>query len=303
MRYSKPYLTLDDQVARLKRRGMGGDEEFIKLRLQSVSYYRLSGYWHPFRVEGGDDFRSNTDIRRVWDQYVFDRRLRLLVIDALERIEIAVRGLISAHHSKDFGPFGYVRNPGSLPDLVEPYRTRFFDSLAREVNRSDETFIAHFHQKYEDTELPIWMATEVMSFGSVVRLYRTSPLHIRKQVAARFSVPERVFKTWLLTLNTVRNICAHHGRLWNRSLSGTKPSIPRRNHYPEWHDPVVIPDHHVFATLTLCQHCLNQICPGHHWAQRLVTLLDEYKWLPIDRMGFPSDWMKSPIWALPESKR
>ena len=276
---------------------MEGEEAFIKLRLQSVSYYRLSGYWHPFREPGKDEFKPGTQFRRVWDQYVFDRRLRLLVLDALERIEVAVRGLISFHHSKQFGPFGYARDAAALPDLRGTQRTKFFETLEREIARSDETFVEHFHQKYSDVGLPIWMATEVMSFGSVVRLYRTAPNWVRKDVAAAFNIPERVFKTWLLTLNTVRNICAHHGRLWNRSIAGTRPSIPLQKPYPEWHTPVKIPDTHVFATLTICQHCLNQICIGHHWAQRLKKLLAEYDTVPQNRMGFPPNWEASPIWS------
>lgn len=164
MRYTKPFLSLDDQVFRLQGRGMGGDAGFIKDRLESVSYYRLSGYWHPFRVAPDkDEFRAGTEFRRVWDQYVFDRRLRLLVMDALERIEVAVRGLVSAHHSRAFGAFGYIRDPSSLPDLRE--RHKLFEPLDRELERSQETFVAHFREKYEDRELPIWMATEVMSFG------------------------------------------------------------------------------------------------------------------------------------------
>jgi abortive infection bacteriophage resistance protein len=297
MQYAKPFLPIEDQVARLRARGMEGDEDFIKLRLQSVSYYRLSGYWHPFRLPGKDDFKTGTQFRQVWDQYVFDRRLRLLVLDAMERIEVAVRGLMSFHHSKQFGPFGYARNPASLPDLHGVQRTKFFETLDREIERSDETFVEHFRNKSSDPDLPIWMATEVMSFGSVVRLYRTAPSDVQRDVAANFGVPEKVFKTWLLTLNTVRNICAHHGRLWNRSIAGTRPSIPRAKLYPEWHTPVKIPDTHIFATLTICQHCLNKICVGHHWAARLKSLLDEYPKVPQNRMGFPPNWEASPIWA------
>jgi len=297
MKYTKPFLSLDDQVDRLRKRGMGGDPAFIKLRLQSVSYYRLSGYSHPFRISGGDDFKQGTSFRQVWDQYVFDRRLRLLVLDALERIEIAVRSLLSYHHSKHFGAFGYARTQSSLPGLVEPHRSKFFDTLEREIKRSDETFVEHFSKKYSDPQLPIWMATEVMSFGSVVRLYRSSPRQVQSEVAKEFGVPERVFKTWLLTLNTVRNICGHHGRLWNLSIAGTRPSIPKKKLYPGWHSPVAIPDTHIFASLTICQHCLNQICVGHHWAARLKALLDEYPQVPKNRMGFPTNWQDCPIWS------
>jgi abortive infection bacteriophage resistance protein len=90
MEFAKPALTLDAQIALLVARGMTGDRALMKARLESVSYYRLSGYWFPFR-KTDDQFRDNTSFESVWERYVFDRALRLVVMDAVERIEIAVR--------------------------------------------------------------------------------------------------------------------------------------------------------------------------------------------------------------------
>ncbi len=91
MKYAKPPLTLEQQAELLLSRGMRGDRATMIDRLAVVNYYRLSGYWHPFRNSGDDTFRPNTTFTNVWQRYAFDRRLRLLVIDAIERIEVAVR--------------------------------------------------------------------------------------------------------------------------------------------------------------------------------------------------------------------
>ena len=150
MQYEKPFLSLDDQIALLKSRGMQDQEGILRDRLQSVGYYRLSGYWYPFRVNEGDHFKPNTEFRRVWDRYVFDRRLRLLCLDALERIEIALKSLVSYHHSAEFGPFGYVQSSGSLPGFkTQDLRVQFIKNVEKEVNRSKEIFVTHFKKRYE----------------------------------------------------------------------------------------------------------------------------------------------------------
>ena len=108
-------------------------------------------------------------------------------------------------------------------------------------------------------------------------------------------MPAFVFDSWLLTLGVVRNICAHHGRLWNRE-SGVKPVIPRRREYPEWHEPVMVENDRVFVVLTICRHCLVRIAPQSAWATRLKGLLAEFPDIPLNAMGFPPNWQESPVW-------
>ncbi|NLU21054.1 MAG: Abi family protein, partial [Phycisphaerae bacterium] len=158
--------------------------------------------------------------------------------------------------------------------------------------------IEHFKRKYGDQHkhLPVWMAVEIMAFGSVLTFYRGSPRRIKKGIASIFEMPERVFSSWLLTLNTVRNICAHHGRLWNREF-GTAPMIPRQDKYPEWHQPQPFRNSRTFAVLTICKWCVDRIAPQSRWGMRLRSLLSEYPRIPLDEMGFPADWERSPIWA------
>jgi abortive infection bacteriophage resistance protein len=104
-----------------------------------------------------------------------------------------------------------------------------------------------------------------------------------------------VLKSWLITLNTVRNICAHHGRLWNREL-GTKPRIPRQKRYPAWHVPVEVNGDRVFAVLTICAYCMGRVSPGSSWPRRLEELLRKHPRIPRGSMGFPNNWIESPLW-------
>ena len=110
MKYAKPPLTLEQQADQLLPRGMVGDRDVMIARLRSVSYYRLSGYWFPFR-NADDSFKPGTSFEAVWNRYVFDRRLRLLVMDAIERIEVAVRSQLAHHHSLHYRPIRLCHRP------------------------------------------------------------------------------------------------------------------------------------------------------------------------------------------------
>jgi abortive infection bacteriophage resistance protein len=222
--------------------------------------------------------------------------LRLVVMDAIERIEIALRALLALELSYKYkDPFAYAVKTTALPQLSFDAREKFLQSLARETENSRELFVRHFFEKYGDahSQLPIWMATEILTFGELLTLFRGVDTEIQKRIARHFGVQDRVLGSWLLTLNTVRNICAHHGRLWNREL-GTNPLIPSKELC--WKTPVTIPNKRVFAVLTICRHCLSLIAPQSGWANRLKEVLAEFPSIPLRDMAFPGNWTASPIW-------
>lgn len=300
MKYVKPPLRLEQQADLLLARGMAGDRATMISRLGVVNYYRLSGYWYPFRSPHADDFKSNTTFDKVWDRYAFDRHLRLLIMDAIERIEVAVRTRLAyCLVFRNGDPFAYATDPGMLPGLAADERLRFLESLRAETAHSKETFAEHFRTKYGDEHafMPIWMAAEVMTFGWMLTLFRGTHPDVRKDVASLFGVHDNVFDSWLLCLNTVRNICAHHSRLWNRHL-GTKPKIPTKD--SAWHNPVEVGADRVFGILTICKHCLDRIAPQSHWPQRWRDLLAKYPYVPRGSMGVPDNWADCPIWFSPQ---
>jgi abortive infection bacteriophage resistance protein len=228
------------------------------------------------------------------------RRLRLLVMDAVERIEVAVRTQLAYHHAHNHGAFAYSTDPASLPKLNFDRYREFVQSVKDETSRrhrSQDQFVKHFQNKYGDVhhDLPVWMATEVMSFGTVLTFFRGSTHAVKQSVASVFGMPAAVFDSWLLTLTAVRNICAHHGRLWNRE-NGLKPIIPRITEYPDWHTPVKIENNRIFAVLTICQYSLKRIAPQSQWSKRLRVLLADYPCVPLSDMGFPAKWADSLIW-------
>lgn len=295
MRYEKTPLTYEQQADQLLHRGLVANRDALIERLGAVNYYRLSGYLYPFR-NSDDTFKPNTTLDMVWQRYTFDRRLRVHVLDAIERVEVGVRTALVYEHAHDFGPFGYT-TPGTLPNLDHKTFGHFLFGIYNESNRSKEKFIAHFKEKYGEQHgwPPLWMAAELMTLGTTLNFYRGVPDTLKKKIAYRYAQPEEVFESWLRSLHGVRNICAHHARLWNRVL-GFSPRIPRENKHPDWHKPVRFDNNRVFAILTILKYLLGTAAPQSNWTQRVHNLLDEYPDVPVKDMGFPDGWEECPIW-------
>lgn len=311
MKYAKPATTFEEQADQLLKRGMVGDRATMIARLSFVNYYRLSAYWWSFRKPGPkpldrlDDFVDGTEFDTAWDHYVFDQRLRVLVMEAIERIEVATRTQLAYHHAHAWSPDAYVMDPASLPRLtagpVTDPRTRaaFLDKLRVNFEQNgDKPFVRHFKAKYtSSTHLPIWMAVELMSLGNVTTMYQGCDDKVRDLVATHVAgVSNAIFGSWLLTLLNVRNICAHHGRLWNRALAKI-PALPAYKARPEWYQPHFTASK-TYAALTICNYLLTIVTMNNStWGKRLATLLTEHpRVVPAD-MGFPVKWLESPLWA------
>ncbi len=295
MKYRKPALAFPDQADLLLTRGLiAPSKQAVVEKLQAVSYYRLSAYWYPFR-QPDDILRPGTTLETVWRRYTFDRQLRLLVLDGIERVEISVRTQLVFQHTLKHGPFGY-RDRAKLPGLNVSGHRDLLNRINEEATRSREDFVRHFFAKYtSETDLPLWMACELMTFGAMFTLFRGVETAIQQTIAAEYGVADRVLDSWLATFNQVRNLCAHHARLWNRAF-GVRPQIPRPNKHPAWHRPVAVTSDRLFGVMTVLHYLLRQVAPQSEWRQRWEALLARYPEIPIAAMGFPANWKDSPLW-------
>jgi abortive infection bacteriophage resistance protein len=295
MRYDKPPLTISEQADLLLSRGLIADKEVLLKRLTAVNYYRLSSYLYPFRTSN-HHFQINTTFEVIWSRYTFDRQLRLILLDAIERVEISLRTKLSYYFSLAYGPFAYLE-PKNLPRLSISSYAQWLFEFTEEIKRSKEPFIVHFNGKYGDTHEmpPLWMAVEVMSFGKTLTMFRGLENEMKQKIASCYDVSDEIFLSWLVTLNSVRNICAHHGRTFDRKFD-YQPKIPREQKYPEWHNPVKIPSDKVFGILTILNYILRFDAPTSQWLQRLYNLLENRVNISLYEMGFPENWNDSPLW-------
>ncbi|MGN6210509.1 Abi family protein [Asticcacaulis sp.] len=318
MNYIKPYLTQGDQATLLQSRGMKIDDlDKAKACLSRINYYRLSAYWYPFRksevqvdpLSGApkkivlNDFRDDTDFVTIMELYVFDKKLRMIVMDALERVEVAVRADITLQLGK-VSPWAH-RDPAALdgkfartPHPTKPASTQHQEWLANideKARRSKEDFVKHFTFKYAGERLPLWMTSELWDFGALSIFYSGMKRADRDAIARRYgaNLTGREFSSWLRCLNDVRNVCAHHSRLWNRPLS-SQPRWTPTGQFPDL-DKLGPPaaGHRLYSAIVVLHVLLCRIHPSTPWLQRLS---DHLKTLPqnpivtLSSAGFGAGW-------------
>lgn len=298
MRFTKKVLTIPEQIILLESRGMViSDKEKAAHYLSNISYYRLSAYWYIFLQGPKKDhiFKDGTRLEQAIRAYVFDRKLRLLVFNELERIEIALRTQIIHHFCLEFGNNWY-EDPGLFKK--ETYCNEFQALIQKELKKSSEVFIKHYLTKYtEPKSPPAWMALELISFGQLSLLYKNlRNVDAKKSVADHFGIHENVLTSWLETLSFIRNTCAHHGRLWNRKLP--KPPIIPVITKESWLSETPADEfrNRLYIVLASISYLLKGIVPNGSFNPKLSGLIKEFNDIPIHYMGFTTDWEKDPFW-------
>ena len=301
MDFNKRPLTIEEQIALLKERGMIiPDEAKAKMLLSNVSYYRLSAYWYTLIENPKTDhiFIEGTSFETALNTYVFDRKLRLLIFDEIERIEIALRTTIIYNYSLQYGNNWYEDK--SLFRGKDAYFYRLQQILIDEMNKTSEVFIKHYRQKYtKPANPPAWMALELVSFGQLSMLYKNlKNCEARRNVAKHFGLDETVLESWLDSLSYVRNTCAHHMRLWNRKLPRT-PIIPKNTKLP-WLKEIPPQDRHnrIYISISMISYLLSAISPGNSFSKKIIELLNKYPKLPKHYMGFTDHWEKEELWKI-----
>jgi abortive infection bacteriophage resistance protein len=319
--YQKSYLTVSDQVLLLQHRQMVIDDPAAATQwLRRVGYYRFSGYAYPFRksqihldpVTGttsivvADDFQSGATFQQVIDLYDFDKCLRGLYLDAIEIIEVALRVEIAlllgarsayAHHD----PMEFDRNFSLLPSLPTSKHAAWLANQTEKFRRSNEEFVRHFKARYQGNP-PIWMAIELWDFGMMSVLLGGMKSRDKMRLSAGFNLARPdILPSWTRNLNVVRNICAHHGRLWNRSLASVHPILPRQAEVPGLDHLVAdrSAQARIYGSAAAIQHLLSFIHPGSDWKYRLAMLMKSFPragGISQAQAGFPKDWESIPLW-------
>jgi abortive infection bacteriophage resistance protein len=298
VKYKKPALTGAQQLELITRRGMIVRDPARALHLLShISYYRLRAYWLPKEIPaplaGDHAFPPGVEFDHVVSLYGFDRKLRLLVMDAIERVEVSLRTRWAHVLALQYGSHAF-QDPNVFRD--PKVHRQCINNLQAELGRSHEAFVRHYLSTYTDPKLPpIWAVCEVLSFGQLSQWFSNIKLgDDRKSIAEPYQVDEQIIKSFAHHLSYVRNVCAHHSRLWNREMTIT-PKLPRR---PQTlHDSLnPAAANRLYNTLTLLNHFMNIISPDSAWHQHVCQLLREQEALDLTAMGFPADWATRPLW-------
>ncbi len=296
--FNKQALTIDQQVEFLSTQGLVIDDiDTAKHVLSTIGYYRLSSYLLPFKSSHNHNsprkFKSSTQFNEIWQLYQFDRELKLLVADAIEKIEVAFRAAITNEMATLFDPFWYT-------ERIYYRDTKPYENLMRDIKNiikgQGEIFIEHYYSKYNSPEYPpIWMMMETLSFGACSKLFANlKQVSHKKKICEIFNRAPTIMDSWLETMVYIRNVCAHHARLWNRWLVDA-PMIPKldpiHNYLQERNRRFI-----VCAYILIC--LLQPIAPKSHWKQKLYDLFVKYENYPGVAMGFMNNWKSDPFWEI-----
>lgn len=327
--YSKPHLDYADQVLKLAEHGLlCPDKSAAEVLLRSVGYYRLSAYVYPFRVmlaegerkqESPAHYRSSQvnegvsldDVKSLWQ---FDRKLRLLCLDAIEMIEIGLRTRV-AYVLGARDPFGHLTRQhldgdacSALLNTRQGKRETFdlwverYESLQEKAKSED--FVSHNLVKY-GPPLPVWIGVEFLDMGALVRLYSLLDRRDQNKIAMELGVGPgggRLLSAWLSQINYVRNLCAHHSRLWNRSLTySTRNFSPKQVKTDLEHAADGGQREKIYVVLAIMAYLVRHIEPHANWPLTMRTQVrkfPEHADLSVERdMGFPETWDGLPLWA------
>jgi abortive infection bacteriophage resistance protein len=294
--YSKPWLSISDQVALLQSRGLVvSDRAFAEQFLTHLNYYRFSGYCLAFETSR-HNFAGGTTFESVVDAYYFDLTLRDLVTEALEVVEVDLRAAIAYHFGKRHGPFGHTVAANFFGQF---HHSGWLTRLREESDRSSELFVEHFRNSYaEFPDLPVWIVMEVMSFGGLSQMVKGMLKADQKAIATRYGLQPRVLQKATHHLTYVRNLCAHHSRLWDR-VWAIKPELPVG---AGWSPPQLPGNGRLFCTLLLLRKMLKRIPAAtafsDEWRSRvearMTSLPATFK--PLNRLGLTPNWNTHPVW-------
>ena len=282
--------------------------------LHNVSYYRLSAYMLPFKERDTtgcvvDRFAPDTDFATVYGLYLFDAELRLLTFSAIERIEVSLRSQIIYQLSHKYGSHWTDNAAIFRPSVTrtnrhgQKYIIGIYETLRDHIaetmlNAEAEEYLRHYKNTYvAPANPPAWMSVETMYFNQLSLICKNlAHDYDRFPLANYYRLPIGIFNSWLHSLNNVRNICAHHGRLWNRDINIVPDKLPSSVSQPWVADPTRVPRKKFYYTMCILQYILHVADPTFCIKQKFENLLAKYPFVNLEYMGFPADWKSEPIW-------
>jgi abortive infection bacteriophage resistance protein len=299
MVYNKPALTVAQQLTQLRKRGLRiPDPQLADHFLRNVSYYRLAGYWWTLQSDfKRHRFRRGASFNQVVDRYNFDRELRLIVLDMVERIEIAVRTRMIYHLSLAYNPY-WIENVNLVKNTNDwAYNIK---KIKADTRRSSEIYLRKHYKDYSTDSRcpPSWKSLEIVTMGTISKMYTNlkPTLPEKDLIAQELGLPDQTFlENWLHGVAIIRNIVAHHNRLFQGTIS-VKPILPA-SPTGNWITTKGIGRHSVYLHLSCMAYLLQFISPGNRFSQRLADLFTKYKaTVKYKEIGFPANWCNQPLW-------
>lgn len=279
------------------------DKFFCRQKLQEVTYFRLKGYILALREIVSKKYHIRLEKTRVsFDTvcrfYECDEQLRVLLLYALQKIEVFLRAKMSYFHAMQYTPYGYLNKEKYEYRSASEGHTHheFLNHLISTVEQNtDKPFVQHYLLKHGGI-MPLWAVSELMTFGDLVHFYLNwnrkdrkdfledmYPKKIKREVAVSR------FISWLECCRKLRNVCAHDGQLYGKDFPWNS-SLPRefeQKHFPSTEK--------LWAAFLAIQFLYPD---GREWENWIVPRLQSILDIPaksetdllLRGLGFPANW-------------
>lgn len=284
--FEKSPISIQEQLQLLKDKKLTiNNQDEARHFLEVVSFFRLKPYLRPFQNCAGD-FKANIDFNDIIKLYDFDRRLRLLMIDAIERIEVGMRAIINDYMTTKYqDSHWYLQTEPFCDWYKNGEHNKFISKIEQKQEISKDNYTRYYTDSYCTPKfLPSWAMFEELSMTDLSLLFKALKNSDKKDISEQLGLPRdyKLLSKWLHSSTDIRNICAHHGRLWNKVL-GTQPELPI-----EWNK--TISKERIYIIFIIFNYLMQKISPASNWSNRLIELFNEFPNVDLSAMGMPEDW-------------
>ena len=297
--FAKPYSSPKQIVQILKHQGMLIDNELkVENYLMNIGYHRLSAYIYPFYQNPKSNFvlKKGTTFEQILTIYRFDKKLRILLFNEIEKIEVAIRSVLANIGCQELNDKYWITKPEYFGRAEKFNQT--LAVIEKELASSKEDCIENFRRNYIERYPPAWMITEILSFGNLNYIYSNiANNQLTKRIADYFGLKPRVFTSWLTVLANLRNMCCHHARVWNKDFA-LNPAEPRKTSNV-WIDTSKIDKRRIFYRLCIIRYFLSSISPKNNFNEKVADLLSDFPSIDIMAMGFCKNWKNADLWRMP----
>ncbi|MBC2319819.1 Abi family protein [Listeria booriae] len=282
LKIDKPATTYKEQIKILKRKGMKfSDEVMAEKFLESVQYYRLSGYWLSY-FEKKDQFVEGMTFEKIVDVYMFDKELRNNLLYIIDNIETEVKSKIAYRFVHSCSPLGYA-NPNNFgrANYYAAWLNKFFKN-ANNKDKNRELFISWYKENYNN-KFPFWVVVEMCNFNDISKFYKNLKPKIKKGMRTSFHYNYEYIESWLHTTVLVRNICAHNGRLYNRRLVITPKLLSEM--------PRNLNIKRIFTPIVILKYLCSDKTVWNEFIKRMELTFHKYgESIELELIGFPVNW-------------
>lgn len=282
----KNATTLAQQITRLRVRNFdipSDNEELVKEFLSNIGYYRASGYYLPYYDRKLEMTPQKISYQKIMDTYWFDKEIKSILLYLMASIEVEYKARIADTLCLKYGPYFFYDASYFSDNQLHKKWIRKFEDQFNYQDSNDDLFKSWYKKEY-NSKFPLWVAFQLININDLSKFYDLLKTPYKKELRNSLRGNDiDLTRSWLRSMTVVRNICAHNGRLFYRSIS-TSPKLPKdlKKEKLNIKRPFVI----IVVMKRLC----TDKKVWDRFLNDLIDIIVKYPEVEIFHYGFPNNW-------------